>query len=53
MAKAQTDCEEVLIVIVQEERVVDEQQKMVNAETLALPLPLTLTLPLTLAQPYP
>ena len=33
MAKAQTDCEEMLVVIVQEKRVVDEQQKTVNAET--------------------
>ena len=33
VAKAQTDCEEMLVVIVQEKRVVDEQQKTVNAET--------------------
>ena len=33
VAKAQTDCEEMLVVIVQEKRIVDEQQKNVNAES--------------------
>ena len=33
VAKAQTECEEMLVVIVQEKRVVDEQQKQVNIES--------------------
>eukprot|EP00966_Prymnesium_polylepis_P235871 5454930-Prymnesium_polylepis.1 len=33
VARAQTECEEMLVVIVQEKRVVDEQQKQVNTES--------------------
>lgn len=33
VARAQTECEEMLVVIVQEKRVVDEQQKQVNLES--------------------
>lgn len=33
VARAQTECEEMLVVIVQEKRIVDEQQKQVNLES--------------------
>ena len=33
VARAQTECEEMLVVIVQEKRIVDEQQKQVNQES--------------------